>query len=72
MAAAPEWAACSPHPGPNARQVRLGRGQQPIAADHETLAQLIQTGDLRHIAVIEQRELQRSAIGGQCLASPSE
>ena len=37
-------------------------GQQRIAADDEPLARIIGRGDLRHVAVVEQRELQLAGV----------
>src|SRR5271157_1288904 len=40
----------------------LGR-QFGVATDDETLAGIVVRGDLRHVALVEQRELQRAALG---------
>jgi len=62
---------CAPGPprSPPAVHRACGRVPRPVAvaADHEALVRIIGTGDLRHVAVIEQRQLQRPIIGGQCL-----
>ena len=67
------------HAGLDAGQLLLGGGQQfaPFAgpllgqqrvlADHQAFARIIGAGDLRHVAVIEQRGLQRPAFGGELL-----
>ena len=44
----------------------LGR-QLGVATDDETLAGIVVRGDLRHVALVEQRELQRAALGRQGL-----
>src|SRR5215210_7661209 len=61
-------------PGLNGGDVLLGRGQQlfalagalggeiGIAADHQPLAGEVGGGDARHVALIEQRELQGAAV----------
>ena len=41
--------------------------QLGVAADNQTLAGKVVRDDLRHVALVEQRELQRSAFGGQSL-----
>src|SRR3984893_5580342 len=42
-------------------------GQQRVLADHQAFPRIIGAGDLRHIAVIKQRGLQRPARGGELL-----
>src|SRR5580692_13061732 len=42
-------------------------GQQRILADHQAFARIVGPGDLGHVAVIEQRGLQRPARGGELL-----
>ena len=44
----------------------LGR-QFGVATDDETLAGIVVRGDLRHVALVEQRELQGAALGRQGL-----
>ena len=44
----------------------LGR-QFRVATDDEPLAGVVVGGDFRHVALVEERELQRSALGGQSL-----
>ena len=67
------------HAGLDAREVVLGDGQQLFAfagplrsqqrvlADHQAFAGIVGAGDLRHVAVIEQRGLQRPAFGRELL-----
>src|SRR4029077_12011018 len=67
------------HAGLDAREVVLGDGQQLFAfagplrsqqrvlADHQAFAGIVGAGDLRHVAVIEQRGLQRPARGRELL-----
>ena len=40
-------------------------GEVWIAADDEAFAGIVVRGDLRHVALVEQRELQRSTLGSQ-------
>ena len=40
-------------------------GQQRVLADHQAFARIVGAGDLGHVAVIEQRGLQRPALGRQ-------
>src|ERR1700730_17117721 len=67
------------HAGRNARELLFGGGQQlrafaaplfgqqRVLADHQAFPRIIGAGDLRHIAVIKQRGLQRPARGGELL-----
>src|SRR5437879_5558391 len=67
------------HADCNARELVLGGGQQlrafagalfgqqRVLADHQAFARIVGAGDLGHVAVIEQRGLQRPARGGQLL-----
>src|SRR6266436_8225945 len=67
------------HAGLDAREVVLGDGQQLFAfagplrsqqrvlADHQAFARIVGTGDLGHVAVVEQRGLQQPAFGGELL-----
>src|SRR5580693_2793053 len=78
IAAAPRTAR-PPHAGRNACEVFLGRGQQfrtfagplfgqqRVLADHQAFARIVGAGDLGHVAVIEQRGLQRPALGRELL-----
>jgi hypothetical protein len=62
------------NPGPDAGELRLGGHQQVfalaaalggeigIAANHQPLAGEVRRGDARHVALIEQRELQGAAV----------
>jgi hypothetical protein len=50
----------------SARLRALGR-QFGVATDDETLAGIVVRGDLRHVALVEQRELQGAALGSQGL-----
>jgi hypothetical protein len=68
-----------PHAGRDARELLLGGGQQfrtfagplfgqqRVLADHQAFARIVGAGDLGHVAVIEQRGLQRPARGGERL-----
>ena len=42
-------------------------GQQRVLADHQAFARIVGAGDLGHVAVIEQRGLQRPALGRELL-----
>src|SRR5438132_9191241 len=42
-------------------------GEQRVLADHQAFARIVGAGDLRHIAVIKQRGLQRPACGRELL-----
>lgn len=42
-------------------------GERRVAADDQALARVIGAGDLDEIALVEQRDLQRAIIGGECL-----
>jgi hypothetical protein len=67
------------HAGLDAREVFFGDGQQFLAfagplfgqqwvlADHQAFARIVGAGDLGHVAVIEQRGLQRPALGRELL-----
>ena len=63
----------------DAAQVLLGRlqqllplarplgGQERVLADHQAFARIVGAGDLGHVTLVEQRRLQRPALGGQRL-----
>src|SRR6201981_2785095 len=79
IAAAPQWTARPLHAGRDARELLLGGGQQlgafaaalfgqqRVLADHQAFARIVGAGDLGHVAVVKQRELQRPAFGCELL-----
>jgi hypothetical protein len=79
IAAAPRRTARPLHAGRDARQLVLGDrqqlrafagplfGEQRVLADHQAFAGIIGAGDLRHVAVIKQRGLQRPARDSELL-----
>jgi hypothetical protein len=76
---AAQWTARPLHARRDAREVFLGGGQQLgafagplfgqqwVLADHQAFARVVGAGDLGHVAVIEQRGLQRPARGRELL-----
>ena len=67
------------HAGRNARELPFGDsqqlgafagalfGQQRVLAHHQAFARIVGAGDLSHVAIIEQRGLQRPAFGDELL-----
>ena len=74
LGGAAQWIALARHGGLDAGEISLGGGEEVfalagtlggeigIATDHQAFAGEFRRGDAGHVALIEQRELQRAAV----------